>query len=173
PDAVLRSSTPDNRLCKGASRSHPHHLFPTTSSSLTTNPSSQLDILGHNGYTLGVNGTQISILKKSNKPLLAMQAQHDSGNADQSATTAQFFVISYLEVLSNFTNQPLEGEFPDQKLGTLLTLVASCFLGAFPPVDLRAVCFVRAICVHIQRKAESKTSKCKQTTRPFLPLIIA
>ncbi|KAF2925317.1 hypothetical protein DAI22_06g043200 [Oryza sativa Japonica Group] len=24
-------------------------------------------------------------------------------------------------------------------------LVASCFLGAFPPVDLRAVCFVRAI----------------------------
>jgi len=25
------------------------------------------------------------------------------------------------------------------------TLVASCFLGAFPPVDLRAVCLVRAI----------------------------
>ena len=31
--------------------------------------------------------------------------------------------------------------------GALLraALVASCFLGAFPPVDLRAVCFVRAI----------------------------
>lgn len=28
---------------------------------------------------------------------------------------------------------------------TRLTLVASCFLGAFPPVLLRAVCFVRAI----------------------------
>merc|ERR550532_2814808 len=27
----------------------------------------------------------------------------------------------------------------------LAALVASCFLGAFPPVDLRAVCFVRAI----------------------------
>lgn len=25
------------------------------------------------------------------------------------------------------------------------TLVASCFRGALPPVDLRAVCFVRAI----------------------------
>ncbi|KAH0449049.1 hypothetical protein IEQ34_022849 [Dendrobium chrysotoxum] len=25
------------------------------------------------------------------------------------------------------------------------TLVASCFRGAFPPVDFRAVCFVRAI----------------------------
>ncbi|CAA6667643.1 unnamed protein product [Spirodela intermedia] len=27
----------------------------------------------------------------------------------------------------------------------LAALVASCFLGALPPVDLRAVCFVRAI----------------------------
>ena len=27
----------------------------------------------------------------------------------------------------------------------LAALVASCFLGAFPPVDLRAVCLVRAI----------------------------
>ena len=27
----------------------------------------------------------------------------------------------------------------------LAALVASCFRGAFPPVDLRAVCFVRAI----------------------------
>jgi len=28
--------------------------------------------------------------------------------------------------------------------------VASCFLGAFPPVDLRAVCFVRAIEIEIE-----------------------
>ena len=27
----------------------------------------------------------------------------------------------------------------------LAALVANCFLGALPPVDLRAVCFVRAI----------------------------
>jgi len=36
------------------------------------------------------------------------------------------------------------------------TLVASCFLGAFPPVDLRAVCFVRAIYAH---KAKQKFRK--------------
>jgi len=30
----------------------------------------------------------------------------------------------------------------------LAALVASCFLGAFPPVDLRAVCLVRAIFSH-------------------------
>ena len=29
----------------------------------------------------------------------------------------------------------------------LAALVASCFLGALPPVDLRAVCLVRAICI--------------------------
>lgn len=27
----------------------------------------------------------------------------------------------------------------------MVTLVASCFLGALPPVDLRAVCLVRAM----------------------------
>jgi len=31
-------------------------------------------------------------------------------------------ITRYLEVLSNFTNQPLEGELPDQELGTLLIL---------------------------------------------------
>ena len=29
--------------------------------------------------------------------------------------------------------------------GVNVTLVASCFRGAFPPVDLRAVCLVRAM----------------------------
>lgn len=36
------------------------------------------------------------------------------------------------------------GKNEDSK-GVIDTLVASCFLGAFPPVDLRAVCLVRAI----------------------------
>ncbi|CAA7395137.1 unnamed protein product [Spirodela intermedia] len=67
-----------------------------------------------------------------------------------------FLSQTNLEVLGNLTNKPLEGELSDQKLGFLTppvvgadlraALVASCFLGAFPPVDLRAVCLVRAIC---------------------------
>lgn len=32
-----------------------------------------------------------------------------------------------------------------QSSGYYVPLVANCFLGAFPPVDLRAVCFVLAI----------------------------
>jgi hypothetical protein len=35
-------------------------------------------------------------------------------------------------------------------------LVASCFLGALPPVDLRAVCFVRAMAVQ-RRELPSRT----------------
>jgi hypothetical protein len=73
--------------------------------------------------------------------LLAMQAQHGSGNEDQSATTTikiinntihnnhennktnlKTIISHYLEILSNFTNQPLEGELPDQELSTLLVL---------------------------------------------------
>ena len=93
-----------------------------------------------------------------------------------------------LEVLCNFPNETLEGQFTDQKLSRLLVttdfterdctgtvtmrlldtsrsiksamvflnvgyvgadfraaLEASCLRGALPPVDLRAVCLVRAI----------------------------
>lgn len=41
--------------------------------------------------------------------------------------------------LCGFLTPPVEGAL------FRAALVASCFLGAFPPVDLRAVCFVRAI----------------------------
>ncbi len=41
--------------------------------------------------------------------------------------------------LWGFLTPPVEGAL------FLAALVASCFLGAFPPVDLRAVCLVRAI----------------------------
>lgn len=41
--------------------------------------------------------------------------------------------------LWGFLTPPVDGAL------FLAALVASCFLGAFPPVDLRAVCLVRAI----------------------------
>ncbi|KAF3840572.1 hypothetical protein F7725_006434 [Dissostichus mawsoni] len=88
-------------------------------------------------------------------------SSHDSG-----ALEAQVG----LEVLSDLPHQALEGQLADQQLGGFLVaadlpqshgfftppvagallraaLVASCFLGAFPPVDLRAVCLVLAIVV--------------------------
>lgn len=54
-----------------------------------------------------------------------------------------------LEILSDFTHKTLNWQFADQQLiaGALFraALVASCLRGAFPLVDLRAVCFVRAV----------------------------
>ena len=39
---------------------------------------------------------------------------------------------------------------PDAGADFLAAFVANCFLGALPPVDLRAVCFVRAIVTRSQ-----------------------
>jgi len=53
---------------------------------------------------------------------------------------------------------------PDAGADFLAALVANCFLGALPPVDLRAVCLVRAILVNpnratMQRRTHSQKSK--------------
>lgn len=154
-----------------------------------------------------MNCTKVSIFKQSNQVSFGCLLQ------SQDCVTLEPKIS--LEVLCNFTDQPLEWELPDQQLSTLLVLanftvpfnftwvlgqkflklrfnyerqsdfrpcrdikknyftyrratvpgrylwgfltppvvgadfraalVANCFLGALPPVDLRAVCFVRAI----------------------------
>ncbi|KAJ6387834.1 hypothetical protein OIU77_026408 [Salix suchowensis] len=40
---------------------------PTSLSPLPSDPAGQLDILGHNGDPLGMNGTQVCVLKQPNK----------------------------------------------------------------------------------------------------------
>lgn len=79
-------------------------------------------------------------------------------------TKTRIHLVSTLDVI-----------FEKQKK-TKRTLVASCFLGAFPPVDLRAVCLVRAIwnlnsiirqTIQIKEKKEGKkkNSELKQESR--------
>ncbi|KAF2303274.1 hypothetical protein GH714_016244 [Hevea brasiliensis] len=114
-----------------------------------------------------VNGTQIRVLKKSNEIGFCRLLKSRDCRALESEIS--------LEVLSNLADQALEGEFSNQELRALLVLsdftratvpgrnlcgfltppvagadfraalVASCFRGAFPPVDFRAVCLVRAM----------------------------
>lgn len=50
-----------------------------------------------------------------------------------------------MPVLNRFAVLPAEGVGASGVLRA--ALVVSCFLGALPPVDLRAVCFVRAMCL--------------------------
>lgn len=61
-----------------------------------------------------MDSAQVSVLKQTNKICLSslLQCKH--------SMTLETKVS--LEVLSNFTNQPLEGELPDQELSTLLIL---------------------------------------------------
>jgi len=81
-------------------------------STLATDTAGQLDVLGHDGHTLGVDGAQVGVLKQTNQVGLAGLLQgHDGG-----ALEAQ---IS-LEVLGDFTHKALEGQLADQKLGALL-----------------------------------------------------
>ncbi|XDV52483.1 hypothetical protein PO909_021210 [Leuciscus waleckii] len=81
-------------------------------SALSADAASQLNIFGHDGDPLGVDGAQVSVLKQTDQISLAGLLQgHDSG-----ALEAQV----RLKVLSDFSHQPLEGQFADQQLSGLL-----------------------------------------------------
>ncbi|KAF7803383.1 histone 3 [Senna tora] len=68
----------------------------------------------HNGDSLSVNGTEISILEEPNQVSLGSFLKSGHGGALESEIC--------LEILSDLTNQSLERKLPDQKLGALLVL---------------------------------------------------
>ena len=79
---------------------------------LSADTAGQLDVLGHDGDTLGVDGAQVGVLEESDQVSLASLLQgHDGG-----ALEAQVG----LEVLGDLTDQTLEGQLADQQLGALL-----------------------------------------------------
>jgi len=83
-------------------------------STLAPDTSGELDVLGHDGHALGVNGAEVSVLKETNEVGLGgLLEGGDSGALEAEVS---------LEVLRNLTNQALERELPDQKLCALLVL---------------------------------------------------
>ena len=79
---------------------------------LAADATGQLDVLGHDGDTLGVNGAQVGVLKEANQvSLTGLLQSHDSGSLEAKIG---------LEVLSDLTHQALEGQLADEKLGALL-----------------------------------------------------
>ena len=84
----------------------------TRLSTLTTDAASQLDVLGHDGHTLGVDGAQVGILKETDEVGLGCFLEsHDSRGLEAEVS---------LEILSDFTHQALERQLPDEELGALL-----------------------------------------------------
>lgn len=81
-------------------------------SSLSTDTASQLDILGHDCDTFGVDGAQVGVFKQTNKVSFGRLLESHDGRRLEAEIG--------LEVLGDFTYQTLEGQFPDQKLGALL-----------------------------------------------------
>ena len=79
---------------------------------LSTDTAGKLNILGHDGNTLGVNGTQVSVLKESNK--VGLSGFLEGKNSGSLETEIG------LEVLGNLTDKTLERKLADQKISRLL-----------------------------------------------------
>jgi hypothetical protein len=81
-------------------------------STLATDPPGQLDVLGHDGDPLGMDGAQVGVLKEANQvSLTGLLQSHDSRALEPQVG---------LEVLGNLPDQALEGQLADEELSGLL-----------------------------------------------------
>ena len=81
-------------------------------STLSTDAAGELDVLGHDGDTLGVDGAQVGVLEKTDEVSLAgLLEGHDSGALESE--------ISF-EVLGDLADETLERQLSDQELCALL-----------------------------------------------------
>ena len=81
-------------------------------SSLSTDTTGQLDVLGHDGDTLRVDSAQVGVLKETYEVSLRCLLQGHDGRGLEAQVG--------LEVLGNLSHQTLEWELADEKLSTLL-----------------------------------------------------
>ena len=81
-------------------------------STLPTDATGQLDVLGHDGDSLGVDGAQVGVLEQTDQVSLAGLLKSHDGRALEAQVG--------LEVLSDLSDQTLEGQLADQQLSGLL-----------------------------------------------------
>jgi hypothetical protein len=79
---------------------------------LSTDTAGELNILGHDGDTLGVDRAQVGILKETHEVSLSGLLEGKDGRSLEAKVG--------LEVLSNLTDQTLKGKLADQQVGRLL-----------------------------------------------------
>ena len=78
----------------------------------STDSAGQLDVLGHDGDTLGVDGAKVGILEETDKVSLGRLLEGHDGRALEAEVS--------LEVLGDLADKTLEGELADEKLSGLL-----------------------------------------------------
>jgi len=81
-------------------------------STLASDSSGQLDVLGHDGNALGVDGAQVGVLEQANEVGLRSFLEGTDGSALETEIS--------LEVLCDLTHQTLEGQLADEQLSGLL-----------------------------------------------------
>ena len=80
--------------------------------SFTTDAASELDVLGHDGDSLGVDGAQVGVLEESDEVgLRGLLEGHHCRRLEAEVG---------LEVLGDLPHQPLEGQLADEELRRLL-----------------------------------------------------
>ena len=79
-----------------------------------TNAASQLNVLGHNGDTLGMDRAQVGVFKESHEVGLRSLLQGKDGGRLEAQVI--------LEILRNLANQALERRLADQEIRGLLVL---------------------------------------------------
>ena len=79
---------------------------------LSTDAASELDVLGHDGHTLGVDSAQVGVLEETNEVGLRCLLECEDGRALETEIS--------LEILSNLADKALERELADEELSGLL-----------------------------------------------------
>jgi len=78
----------------------------------TTDSAGELDVLGHDGHTLGVDGAQVGVLEETNEVGLGGFLESEDGGALE---TEVVLVLS-----SDLTDESLERELSDEEFSALL-----------------------------------------------------
>ena len=81
---------------------------------LTTDAAGEVDVTGHDGDTLGVDGAQVGVLEQTDDVGLSGLLKGEDGGGLEAEIA--------LEVLGDFANEALEGKLPEEELGGLLEL---------------------------------------------------
>ena len=79
---------------------------------LSADTAGELDVLGHDGDALGMDGAQVCVFEERDEVSLGGFLKSDDGGSLEAKIV--------LEVLSDLTNKPLEGKFAHEKLSGLL-----------------------------------------------------
>jgi hypothetical protein len=76
--------------------------------SLASNPAGEVEVLGHDGDPLGVDGTQIGVLEEAHEVGLGSLLKSEHGLALESDVL--------LELDGDLSDEPLEGQLPDKQI---------------------------------------------------------